>query len=329
MADRTRETLGAFLPPESEPTGLDLLTEDKWLAHRQKFICSSEAAAVLNLSRWASQYSVWGHKTGKIDDLWGGESRMMKMGHLLEPTVAKLFVEETGREVTDPGDYWVESKGIMLATPDRFQFPTDIQPNRATGKPARVIGTNRGVLELKCVFRYGTWLEWEKDVPMAYQIQLQHTMYCCGADYGSFEVLALCGGEPAWKALHLPRHEAFISGLVERLEWWWDTYVVKDTPPPVDASEASRKALAAIYPTVETEQVELEGEELEAANKARMAAVVEVAKHEKIRDGATNLIKAAMGTAELGVLPDGSGYSWKQGKKSRIFRRREKCPTTK
>lgn len=310
------DTIKAFVPP-TEPSGQDLLTEEKWLAHRQKFIGSSEAAAVLGLSRWASPYSVWGHKTGKIDDMWGGESRMMKMGHLLEPTVANFFVEETGRNVVDPGDYWVCSKGVMAATPDRFQFPTALD-----GLHKR----RRGVLELKCVFNYGTWLEWEKDVPMAYQIQLQHTMYCCGCDYGSFEVVALCGGEPTWKALHVKVHEKFISGHVERMEWWWDTYVVKDTPPPVDASEATRKTLAAIYPEVKTERVELEGEELEAASKARIAAIVEVAKHEKTRDGATNLIKAAMGAAELGVLPDGSGYSWKQGTKSRIFRRREKCP---
>ena len=104
--------------------------------------------------------------------------------------------------------------------------------------------------------------------------------------------------------------------------------MVKDTPPPTDASEATRDTLAAIYPEVKTEQVDLEGEELWKAHEARTAASEIITAQEKIKGGATNLIKAAMGDAELGVLPDGSGYSWKKGKKNRIFRRREKCPTT-
>lgn len=46
-------------------------TESEWLAARQSGIGASEAAAVLGFSKFASPYSVWGRKTGRIDEMRG------------------------------------------------------------------------------------------------------------------------------------------------------------------------------------------------------------------------------------------------------------------
>jgi len=311
-----REALGAFVLPRGDKmSGTDYKNETDWLAARQNGIGASEAAAILGYSRFASPWSVWARKTGKVPAMRGAPSEMAEWGHRLEEPVAVKFTEVTGRKVTDPGDYWIERNGILSCTPDRFQV--------TAYSPADKMGP-RGVLELKCAW-FHAWQEWERQVPRAYQIQLQQAMHCCGCDYGSFAVL---GNGCKFKLFHVKPHPKF-SAIVERLEWWWDQYVIGDRPPPTDPSEATSKALTEMYPEVKVERVDLEGEELTAAHELRTKACAAIAVNEDLKNGATNVIKAAMGTAEFGVLPDDSGYSWRQGKKFRIFRRIEKCPQPK
>lgn len=294
-------------------SGKDHKTEAEWLEARQAGIGSSESAAVLGYSRWASPWSIWAHKTGAMPDMPGGDNPMMEWGKRHEQAIAEKFCEVTSRDCHNPGDFWIETNGILLATPDRFQL-RDVRNTQ-----------DDGVLELKCAW-FDSWRQWEKQVPRAYQIQLQQCMYCCGCDYGSFAVL---GNGYEFKLFHVERNEEFIDRLVTYLNSWWEAYVVKDVPPPVDANPATLKALAEVYPTVEIERVELVGEEMCTAHKARVAACQAIADFTATKNYATAAIQAAMGSAEIGELPDGSGYSWKNTKRGRTFRRIEKCPTLK
>ena len=102
--------------------------------------------------------------------------------------------------------------------------------------------------------------------------------------------------------------------MVAKLDEFWG-YVERREMPPVDESEATAKALARIYPEDDGETVDLPieaskwDEELEEI-KARQKKVKEE------RTALENKIKAALGVATFGQLPDGGRFSWKLQERS-------------
>ena len=44
------------------------MSRDKWLIERNKTIGGSDAAGIVGLSRWASPFSVWAEKTGRMPE---------------------------------------------------------------------------------------------------------------------------------------------------------------------------------------------------------------------------------------------------------------------
>ena len=62
------------------------MSREEWLKLRKKTIGGSDAAAVVGLSKWASPYSVWADKTGKVPDK--EDSEAMRQGRDLEEYVA-------------------------------------------------------------------------------------------------------------------------------------------------------------------------------------------------------------------------------------------------
>jgi putative phage-type endonuclease len=280
-------------------------TEAEWLAIRKGYAGSSETAAILGHSNWQSPWAVWAHKTGRMEDQFAPND-MAEWGHRLEPVIAEKFVEVTGRKILDPGDYHIETRGIFLATIDRDQF-TKERPRR-------------GVLELKSAY-YDSFTQWETQVPIPYQIQYQQQLYATGCDWGSIAVL---GNGCSWKYFDIERDEKFIARMVEVVSEWWDKHVVGDTPPPADGHKSTGRAIAAVYPEPKEETVDLVGEALQAAHERREALAVQIGELEEKRDESTNLIKAAIGDAQVGRLADGTGYTYKATKKARTLRRTKK-----
>jgi len=65
-----------------------------WLSERWKSIGGSDAAAVVGLSQWATPFTVWCDKTGRVPDREDNEA--MRQGRDLEEYVA---LEATGKRV--------------------------------------------------------------------------------------------------------------------------------------------------------------------------------------------------------------------------------------
>ena len=279
--------------------------EADWLALRLKYIGASEAAAIHNRASFSSPWSVWARKTGRVTDKYDG-GPMATWGHRHEPAIADAFTEQTGRATIDPGEYFVQSRGILAATIDRWQ----VMPSGS-----------REVLEIKCAW-YAAWDEWRQRVPVAYQIQIQHQLYCTGCEQASVAVL---GNGYEFKLFHIARNESFIEAHVEQLTTWWEKYVIGDTSPHVDGHTATADTIGAMYPNENGKTVDLLGKELQAAHEAREVLGAELKAKKKQHDEATNKLKAAIGAASAGRLADGTGYTLSDTKKGRTIRRVKKC----
>ncbi len=287
-------------------------TESEWLAARLTGIGSSEAAAILGWSKWASPWSVWARKTGRVDDIRGEQTEMQEWGHRHEPGICQKFHDVTGRRLFDPGDYFMAWNGNLFTTVERYQW---------RGEPDR---PQRGILELKCAW-FDAFDEWRERVPIAYQIQIQSAMYCTNSKFASVAVL---GNGYMFKYFHIDRNERFIDKMVTRLNEFWQKNVLADVPPEADENPATAAAIARTYPEIKTSKVDLCGEEFWELHQRRERAAAAIKKAEAEHDEVTNKLKAAVADAEYGVLPDGSGYSFKKTAKGRQFRRVEKCPVT-
>lgn len=71
------------------------MSREEWLEERRKSIGGSDAAAVIGMSRFASPYTVWMDKTGRLPEKEDTEA--MRIGRDLEEYVAKRFEEASGK----------------------------------------------------------------------------------------------------------------------------------------------------------------------------------------------------------------------------------------
>ena len=67
---------------------------EEWKALRKKYIGGSDAAAIVGMSPFCSQYALWAEKTGKIPAFEGNLAT--EVGSYLEEFVAKKFEKESG-----------------------------------------------------------------------------------------------------------------------------------------------------------------------------------------------------------------------------------------
>lgn len=108
-----------------------------WLKMREPDITASVAAALFGVHPYATSYSLWATKTGKIaDDV--EETPPMRRGRLLEPVALKLLAEERPAWSIEPGaHYYRDPRARIGATPDAFA----VDPSRS----------GRGAVQIKTV----------------------------------------------------------------------------------------------------------------------------------------------------------------------------------
>ena len=73
------------------------MSRPEWLEQRRKTVGGSDAAAIVGLSRYASAYTVWADKTGRLPDK--PDTEAMRLGRDLEDYVAQRWCEVTGKRV--------------------------------------------------------------------------------------------------------------------------------------------------------------------------------------------------------------------------------------
>ncbi len=287
--------------------------ERDWLAARVKSIGSSEAAAVLGYSRFCGPLGLFVRKQeGRCEDDGDNEpGAMMEWGHRLEEAMARKLedvYEWENNQLKDPGDHALfrsTERPHITATPDRLKYDGSILEGEAQLKTSH----------------YDAFKAWKTQVPIAYQIQCQQSMYVLGTDVTWIAVL---GGGYQFKHFRVERNQRFIDRLLERLDDFWHNYVEAGVQPAADYSLSSAAALKQLYPHDNGKSIDLPPELENFGTQYDLALSQRNAADKRAKE-LGNLVKQAMGDATVGVLPDSTGFTWKEGSRGRTLRRKQKC----
>ena len=214
------------------------MKHEDWLELRRKSIGGSDAAAIVGLNPWASPYSVWAEKTGRLPEK--EETEAMRQGKDFEDYVAKRFCEATGKRV--------RRANAMYRNP-AYPFAHASLDRAVMGESAGLECKTTSVLNLR-KFRDGEY-------PDSYYVQCVHYMAVTGADRWYLAVLVLNQG---FHAYTIERDEAEISALMKQEAGFWE-HVTNDTPPPADGFDATTDALNVIYRETNGGSVNLFGRE--------------------------------------------------------------------
>lgn len=253
------------------------MTRDQWLAIRRESIGGSDAAAIAGLNEWASPYSVWADKTGRLEEMPDNEA--MRQGRDLEEYVARRWCETTGKKV--------KRVNAILRRRD-YPFAHANVDRWVVGENAGLECKTTSVLRLKA-FQNGQY-------PDTYYAQCVHYMAVTGADRWYLAVLVL--GKDFCPFV-IERNEEEIDALMRMEQEFWN-HVEQDTPPPVDGTEATTGAIHAIYPESGRGAVDLFG--MESTFALYLKAKENFRASERVVRQYENEIKERLGASESGSV---------------------------
>jgi putative phage-type endonuclease len=256
---------------------------EQWIQERRMGIGGSDAAKVLGISKWGGPFTVWNEKVNGISGI--EESEAMHFGTILEEVVAREFSERTGMKVRRRNSMTFDKKyPFMLANIDR-----------------EIVGQRVG-LECKTAGAYRID-EWKDDgLPDEYYVQVQH--YSSVMQWEGCWIACLIGGQ-RFIYKYVPRHDSFISQMIDDERYFWENYVIPEVAPalsvfddvsiidqtredyvqPTDADMEFAKRLAAVRKQMD--DLERQKDEIETYFKGRImenAGIDGIATWKKTKD---------------------------------------------
>lgn len=317
---------------------------------RALVVTASEAAAMMGVDVHRTPYALWAVKAGlaEPDDLEGNDP--VFWGTVLEPAVAEGVRRRTGwdlllcqRFVRHP-----DPAVPLGATPDYL-----IVPRGEDGQPLPY--AQWGVLEVKTMdlFRWlsleagaaaggpldlerdpsGAW-SWKRpkrEPPAAYQVQVQVQLACTGLFWG---VLAVLVGGNRLELYRYDRHDAAIAAIAGRAAEFMR--LVRDREsPPIDW-ERDADSVRGVYKHVAQGKIIQGDEALQALGERHRELGRIGTAAEKERKIVAAKIVAAMGTAEVALLPSGERLkastieeTWVEAHTKAAYRRVQLCAPEK
>lgn len=209
-----------------------------------------------------------------------------------EPMHKQLLKKYAGLEIGEGMGSWRDTEIPWLAaTPDGLVKDTNT--------------SGYGVLELKAPTDGGRRL-WAAGPPKGYIIQANVQMRVMRADWGV--VSALIPPKPRWERVYnSPEMQEFIiTGLTRFME----DHVLPGVPPPITGSEKDLKALRQLFPTSTGKRIVFSMAAVEAAAKFEEAKAA-IKSWEEVKRVNQGILMQELQDAEVGLLPGGSGYTYK------------------
>ena len=178
------------------------MSREEWLERRRHTIGGSDAAGIVGLSRYATPYTVFLDKTGRLPDKPDNEA--MRQGRDLEDYVAKRWEEATGKKV--------RRLQAMLYNPAYPFAHADVD--------RMVLGEDAG-LECKTTATLDIRQFNGVDFPEKYYAQCVHYMAVTGAKRWYLGVLVFGRG---FFVFTLERNQAEIDALMMAEAAFWEKY---------------------------------------------------------------------------------------------------------
>lgn len=293
---------------------------DAWLEWRRGGVGGSDVAGILGISPWSSPFSIWLDKLGLLPD--EPENEAMSAGRWLEAAIGPWFTHETGLVVLG-AQTWATHAEVdhHRCTPDGYAFAED--PDTLANLPhvsrdydipeADLVAALVAQLALGSVQIKVTGPGRKPDhLDEHHQAQGQWEMHVTGLDRCWFAVLR---GRRLDVHL-LERDQADIDFMVGRVDEFWERHVLEQSPPEVDGSDATSRALAVLYPPAAGDGP---GEVVRHARGSQVDRLVaewkaakEAAKEAKAEaEYRGNLVKAQLGDCTELVIGSDLAASWR------------------
>ena len=215
-----------------------------WLEQRRKCITGTDIAAIVGLSRYSSPMTVFMDKVGLSEPI--ADNEPMRWGRTLEPVIAARYADDNGVELRK-GEF--THCGIFGGTPDYLS-------------PRRLV-------EIKTA-GYFAGREWGEpgtdQVPESYLCQVQ--WYLNLVDQEMADIAVLIGGQD-YRTYTVVRNNTLIGLLEDNAQTFWDTYVIPQLPPPLDATDGTEKYLREFFPRSRGNLIPASDEAADLANALR------------------------------------------------------------
>lgn len=269
------------LRPWACPDARRLLRADApradWLAFRRTGIGSSDASAVLGLSKWSSPYAVWADKLGLSPETPDNDA--MELGRLLEPLIADRWAERSGIPVVKAGLMVSRERAWQMASVDR-------------------IAGCGGLVEIKTL-SHRVAHEWDDgQVPDHAEAQSQHQLAVTGRSH--VHVVGLQDGR-TWLERVVDRDDALIEDMTKVERHFWIEYVLPKVEPPIDGSQSTTEVLNARWEGL-GEEAELPREAV-AMLEARRDLGAQIVAAKGRQDELDNRLRQLMGDHAVGLIP--------------------------
>ncbi len=277
-------------------------SEADWVEARKTGIGASESAILFGQGyAGSSPYKLYCDKLGLIETD-KEELKFIRIGKMMEPVLRGLFREEQNLPCFEVGE--------------NHTFRSIAFPFMTASLDGLVIDSDGlGVIELKNI-HYFNRDEWQDGTgPLKYQIQLQHQLAVTGLKYGY--LFGLVGGQEPF-CHRINRNDGFIEkALIPACKKFFDC-MQSQTPPNIDGSEATAKALKLLHPDDDGSEVMLDDRFVDLDHslqtiKANMKSL------DLERRTIENEMRAAIGASTFGRIPNGVSYSLKTVEKDGYF----------
>ena len=266
-------------------TKVKTASPEEWRELRSHYIGGSDAAAVVGLNAYASPYSLWAEKTGKVPGFAGNLAT--EVGTFLEEFVAQKFAQVTGKKVRKNNQSFLNSMyPFAIANIDR-----------------EIVGEDAG-LEIKTTDSLNMKKFNGGEYPANYYVQCVHYLAVTGKKRWYLAVLI---GNKEFKWFTIERDEYEIAALMTAEADFWEL-VETDTPPAIDGTAATSEALKTIYAESDDSICDLTA--FSTNLHQYIALKKQIKELELLADEAANRVKEFMGASGGGEC-DGFKVSWK------------------
>lgn len=201
------------------------LPKTDWLKYRKKGITGTDAGAICGLNPYSSAFQIYQDKI--TDEIEKFDNESMRQGRDLEEYVARRFSEETGLKVRRANAIFQnEENPFMLADFDRL-----------------IVGQKTG-LECKTVSPYSSDKWNDGNIPLHYQMQVQHYLAVSGFD--CWYIAAVVFGRE-FLIRKIERDEELINYLIDIERGFWYNNVLAGIMPEPDGSDNCSEMIAKMY----------------------------------------------------------------------------------
>ena len=213
-----------------------MLIKQDFTWDRSQFLGGSDIGAILGFSKYRTPLQVWMEKTGK--SISSVNNLATRFGRFNEAFVASEYAKATGHILREyPESITHPDHPYFCAHIDRLIVDANQNINKDGNSSAAILKNASGILECKTAnpFTKAEWGEAGTDqVPLPYLCQCLWYLFITKLPKADLAVLF---GNSDFAIYSINRDLELETLIVQKAEYFWSQYVLKDLPPPTQTED--------------------------------------------------------------------------------------------